>query len=467
MGLSGEEIALHKEEGGLSWSEITRKYGDPSRPFHKERERIRSKYRDYRKKRNPHPQKDFAEFKEDGNYAIAETKSSRIKTLEQLIEACEIDLNIWEIERHLINKWEVGAKAAHKNLKYVDGKATGTIQMAGLVVEPLFQVKAWLIRKHPIQINPSISPIEFNISFPRPGKPKKSGRKRAIVLFDPHIAFSRNLKTGALTPYHDRAAIDIAIQIVEAAMPDNIVLGGDWLDLAEWSMKYARTPDMRWTTQPALLEAGYINARMRNAVPDAEIIFVPGNHEGRIMKLLAEYNMSVAYEIKSIDEMELPPALSISRLLAFHTMNIECVEDYPNGRAYIGNQVMVEHGEISRNKSGLTVSALVEEAEIHLLVGHIHRRESATKTLRDGREVSVTCPGCLCRTDGVVPASKSNMNWQQGFAVVDYGDSIYPNIATVPILNGRAYFEGKIYEARDYVSDLRNATKDNGEEWPF
>jgi len=57
---------------------------------------------------------------------------TRIHTLEQLIDFFEIDLSVWEIERFVANKWEVGAKDDAGELK----------------VSPLFQVKAFLRRKH-------------------------------------------------------------------------------------------------------------------------------------------------------------------------------------------------------------------------------------------------------------------------------------------------------------------------------
>ena len=33
-----------------------------------------------------------------------------IHTLDQLLEYCQVDLTIWEVERFVVNKWEVGAK---------------------------------------------------------------------------------------------------------------------------------------------------------------------------------------------------------------------------------------------------------------------------------------------------------------------------------------------------------------------
>jgi hypothetical protein len=87
-----------------------------------------------------HVQKHFLEqsVKDTNNVVFSEnkkgatietTRSSRIKTIDDLIDHCKIDLNVWEIERYVVNKWEVGSN--------VDGQ---------IIVEPLFQIKAYLKR---------------------------------------------------------------------------------------------------------------------------------------------------------------------------------------------------------------------------------------------------------------------------------------------------------------------------------
>lgn len=87
-----------------------------------------------------HVQKHFLEqsIKDTNNFVFSENKkgatietprSSRIKTIDDLIDHCKIDLNVWEIERYVVNKWEVGSN--------VDGQ---------IIVEPLFQIKAYLKR---------------------------------------------------------------------------------------------------------------------------------------------------------------------------------------------------------------------------------------------------------------------------------------------------------------------------------
>jgi hypothetical protein len=74
--------------------------------------------------------------------------NKRIKTLEDLIKACEIDVNVWEVLTFEVNKWEVGRKAKEVSLKWKKGVSTGIVEDSGTIfVEPLFQVKAKLSRR--------------------------------------------------------------------------------------------------------------------------------------------------------------------------------------------------------------------------------------------------------------------------------------------------------------------------------
>ena len=67
----------------------------------------------------------------DGDSWTITLPKTRICTLEQLVEHCQIDLRIWEVERWVCNKWEMGYK-----------DKAGEAQ-----VEPLFQVKAFLKKR--------------------------------------------------------------------------------------------------------------------------------------------------------------------------------------------------------------------------------------------------------------------------------------------------------------------------------
>jgi len=108
---------------------------------------------------------------------LTSPKSSRIKTLDDLIAQCEIDTNIWEVERYIVNKWEVGSQ--------IDGV---------IVVEPLFQVKAWLkknkevyrlelLRSQIIEEVKSFAPIYKKIDYPK----FNQGQLLEVNIFDLHF----------------------------------------------------------------------------------------------------------------------------------------------------------------------------------------------------------------------------------------------------------------------------------------
>jgi hypothetical protein len=65
--------------------------------------------------------------------AEAETITSRsfhVRTLDELLAKAEVDQTIWEVDRHVINQWEMGAKN----------------EAGEIVTKPLYQIKAWLRR---------------------------------------------------------------------------------------------------------------------------------------------------------------------------------------------------------------------------------------------------------------------------------------------------------------------------------
>ena len=390
------------------------------------------------------------------NEKVIDSKSHRITTLKQLIEFCKIDLEVWNIDRHIINKWEVG------------------INQNGVVrTSPLFQVKAWLSKKYPEAIKPVIQPIEINVEIPKLGKSKKAGLKKGLLLGDAQIGFYRSMRTGKLTEFHDRKAIDIVIQLLNKYQFDLIVIGGDWLDFSMWSAKFLKKPAYYFTTQPALVECAWILAVIRRLQPNAEIIYLEGNHEVRPEKAIMEHFVD-GYGLRSADNVEGMAVMSIPNLLSLPKLNIAYYGNYPADEYWLNDRAVVRHGDTARKGSGATVSALARDAQNTEMVFHIHRLEMVSKTIhtRDGSEIiNQFCPGCLCRIDGAVPEDE-RPNWQQGIAVINYDDNRYLNIEPIPIQDGQALYRDEIYTGNDYVAALRKDTtfkdkKGESHEWNF
>lgn len=111
--------------GAISQDEYTKLFRGLSRTDTTSAHRARGSQQDIAKNA-----KESINFDCRGETAHVESRSSRIQTLEDLLRAANVDTTIWEVERYIINKWEVGA--------IIDGEA---------VVEPLWQVKATLRRR--------------------------------------------------------------------------------------------------------------------------------------------------------------------------------------------------------------------------------------------------------------------------------------------------------------------------------
>jgi len=371
------------------------------------------------------------EFVENGNTAIATIRNTpNPKTLKELIRACEIDLDIWEVDHYIQNKWGGAMK----------GKD-------GLPIHyPLYQVKAWLIRKIPIkQLFPAVKPLtvpQFKIHAPAIVRNIKF--HKVLTIPDSQMGFYRNPETMELEPFHDRRALHLTLQVAKLGKPDIIILLGDMLDLSEWSDKFPRGPEMYFTTQPALNELNWWIQQLLQT--GAHIIYFEGNHEVRLKRMLKK-NLIAAYNIKAANEPESPQLISIPAWLGLDKLGVEYLGDYPMAQYWINDNLRASHGNLVRAKSGDSVRALVQDARNSEICGHIHRFEMASKTVHpiSGPVTYVAfSPGTVARLEtGVVPSSGPRMNWQQGAGEVLYesGNGLF-QITPLSINNGNMlYYE--------------------------
>lgn len=393
---------------------------------------------------------DPAQVAEEGNYLeIGLNEANNVRTLEDLLREAAVDLDVWRCEKHEIKTWPTTAK----------NKYTQT-----LISRRNWQVNAQFVRIVPIPLEPVVQPVGINAEIPAPADNSRNGIQSALVLPDPQFGFRKDVYTGALDPFHDRAALDLALQIAQTLQPDRIIWLGDMEDLPDWSDRFLRSPEFYWSTQPAIIETVWWLAQFRLACPDAEIEVLEGNHDKRLEDALLKH-LPAAYNLHPPSEMHLPPAMSIPRLLDLDRLHIEYVPDYPNGQIWLNDAGVVVHGDVARGQSHATVSHVVKNNDVTVIQGHIHRLEWASRTIhspRGRRPIYAFCPGCLCRVDGVVPGVKARQNWQQGIAVVYHDDATELTPVPIPIRQGRAIFDGVLYEARDRLEDLRRDT-----DWNF
>ena len=329
----------------------------------------------------------------------------------------------------------------------------------------LYHVEAQVVRKKAVETEfPPLQSVRFENKAPIKKKvikaadlaQSKTRLKKALLLPDPHIGFSRDMITGRLRPYHDRTVWGIVFNLLKSESFDRIIIQGDMLDLPEWSDKFVRTPDMYSTTQPAIIETAWILRRLRQLAPSAQIDYLEGNHEQRMPRILLTH-LQAAYGITTASDSSVP-VCSVPALLDLSSSDINWVGDYPNNHIWLNENLRVIHGDKSKRRSGQTAEGYLEHARSSVVFAHIHRRERASKTLhhmKGPRIYESACAGmmgCPART----PASTTEHDWQQGFSVVEYqeGDGGF-DIQLIPVHQGvEAIYKGNVWNGEDYVEEL-------------
>ena len=285
-----------------------------------------------------------------------------------------------------------------------------------------------------------------------------SDSKTAVILPDIQFGYFRR-SDEELEAIHDESALTVALAITKAAKPDKVVLVGDNLDLAEFG-KYRTTPAMQRTTQATIDRATIFLAELRKAAPEAEIVWIAGNHDERLSNMILD-NAKAAFGLRRGNVPESWPVLSVPHLCRMNEFGVKYLTGYPAAKYWITEKLEVIHGtKVASNNS--TAHKYLNSGITHSVIyGHIHRIEYAEKTIEkmDGQDIVVAAsPGCLARTDGAVPSTKGATdldgrplpvveNWQTGMCVVPYNeDTAEFTIEMIPIRNGRATWRGKTYE---------------------
>lgn len=442
-------------------TDSTASYKTYKRTIHK----VRVKHSDFNQ--DKHEEEPGNSFEESGNYGYARSLGDdRIKNIEDLIRVCKIDMSIWKVDNHKINKWEGYRSSRKVNMTFNHGVSNGTVEDDGnLHIEPMFKVEGWFSKKtfEPIHLKP-VAPIRIEITNKTPAiYSDETPLKRAMILSDGQMAYSRDVKTGKYTPFHDRSVFSLSLQIATEAQPEIIIWNGDFFDLPDWSDKFVSSPDFYYTLQPALVELSWWMGRFINAVPGARHVYIEGNHCARMNKSI-QRNMQVAYGLKRVNDLDGYDVMSIPHLMGFKEMGVEWKGSYPKGEVWLNENCRVGHGDVTRGKSGDTVKAVMNETTHGEIFGHIHRNEIVSKTIPtyNGEKIIVVGSfGSMTKIgqDGP-PAKKGRNNWQQGFGFIDFDDIDYVSLLPIFVDHGKAAFEGGLYisEEEKCVEELREDT---------
>lgn len=174
-------------------------------------------------------------------------------------------------------------------------------------------------------------------------------------------------------------------------------------------------------------------AQLRRRLADTPITFVPGNHEDRLDKFIA----NSARALKGLEGLSLPEQMKARQLKIDYRGGM-----YAAGACQIG-PVSFRHGEIARKHSAYSAKGEYEDkARRTLVMGHTHRQGMFCVSTGGPSHWAVE-GGCLCEDAEYDP----NPNWQRGFVVVEiFDDFAVPKIYR--IVNDMCLVDGEIIDKR-------------------
>lgn len=271
--------------GEINWSSIGKEFGFSP-------EGARSVWKSYRKKSSTSTtslgKSSYTEDTKAGVATINKTVNKEVKTLEDLIEACDIDISTWAVVSFECKKWEVGSK--------VDGKFTKT---------PMYAVSAKL-QKRRVDNDSDLFKEELIKSLKdispkvvKKSKSVKSGRLLELSVFDLHVGkLAWAPETGedydfkvALKRFED--SIEYILGSVDTSGIEKILLpiGNDMLqaDTIQGTTTAGTSVDcdVRFAKMVTVLKDALVsNINRLTDIAPVDVVVVPGNHDRQSMLLL-------------------------------------------------------------------------------------------------------------------------------------------------------------------------------------
>ena len=377
----------------------------------------------------------------EGDCLVLNAQGPRIKTLDGLLDAADVDSDKWLVTGYKVNTWEVASRGSN-------GESC---------ITPVWQVKANL---EPCRFSTLTEVKPLQVLKREPSQPRREGIRRALFIPDSQHGFQWQNKFQRLDPLHDRKAIDATVQLALAFQPDVIVLLGDMVDFAPWSTKFPRDPTLKQTTQPTLEELHWQLAQYRLACPRARMVYTAGNHEARLDKAQIKH-LDEAVGLRFANDDADEPILHMKRLLALDSLDIEYVGPYDTDW-WLWNRIRIHHGSTVRGGGGSTAAARVKLGDWPEVFGHVHRLELAQRVVRGPggpRTITAMSPGCLCRIDGAVPGVSKAPDWHHGVGIGYYDEvNDTDHLSVIPIHDGNLVFDGRVFTGEDRRGEIAKAT---------
>jgi predicted phosphodiesterase len=254
-------------------------------------------------------------------------------------------------------------------------------------------------------------------------------KRMGVVLSDVHV------------PFQDKAVCRMALAFIREHRPATVHLLGDIADFYSVS-RFTKDPSRKEDLQADLDATRTFLGEVREAAPEARIIYSEGNHEFRLRRYLAS-------EAKALAMLR---DLRLERLLGFDALDIRFQSQ---DRPYRVGSLLFTHGQLVRKWSAASARGHFEKYGCCVLHGHSHRLGAFYH--RDiGDTYAAWENGCLCDLN---PSYATSPDWQHGWSVV-WSQRDYFHVEQIAVVRGRYNFHGKVHGRRRLSSTAHFEVED-------
>lgn len=239
-----------------------------------------------------------------------------------------------------------------------------------------------------------------------------NGPATVLVLPDVHV------------PFHDKQAIEIALDYGKKARATHILLNGDFVDfyaLSRFDKNMARGLRLFEEMEVAKELLEHILATF----PKASVIYKEGNHDER----LGLYVSSKAPELTGAIDLSL-------RAFFGHYDRVSWVGD--KRPVHLG-KLPVFHGHEWKQGMQPAVNPsrwLFLRTLVSAMCGHFHQKSEHTELTANGKLITTYSLGCLChRSPDYMPYNK----WSTGFALVRVEEGNAYDVQSLKIYKGKLW----------------------------
>jgi predicted phosphodiesterase len=203
-------------------------------------------------------------------------------------------------------------------------------------------------------------------------------------------------------PYHELTPIESAIKRAQYESAIGVLLLGDFMDCASLSYWQSdRKRDFNKEVEDSIQALDWI----RQELPDAQIVYKPGNHEYRLPRLFAS----------KAPELIESPLMAWETVMGFEERGIEFL-DY-NQIVNAGKLPLIHGHEVRTiSKAVNAARGLFLKTKSWSLCAHCHSTsQHTTRTIRKDM-VTTWSIGCLCDLEPDYSPIGNDWNW--GFALI-------------------------------------------------